>query len=138
MEQRTSGSTEGAPVDAKVENPHQHFATPAEVIVDPELSKTEKARALENLEQDARQLAIASAEGMTGGERGTLREVLEAKDALQLPPFDLAVTAVLQGLRAKLETVEGTPGQAVIADAITAVEAARAALQPPAPASPKA
>ena len=45
------------------------FDAPIEVVTDPSLSKQEKAEALEDLEQDARQLDIASSEGMSGGGR---------------------------------------------------------------------
>jgi hypothetical protein len=47
---------------------HPNFDAPIEVVADPSLSKQEKAEALEDLEQDARQLAIAFGEGMSGGE----------------------------------------------------------------------
>ena len=51
----------------KLEQPHIHYAHPSEVTADPELSKDDKLHALENLEQDARQLADAAAEGIGGG-----------------------------------------------------------------------
>ena len=117
-------------VEAKVEHPHAHFANPSEVIVDPELSKAEKVRALESLEQDARQLATAAAEGMTTGEKSGLRDVLAARDALELPPFDLAVSVVLQGLRARLQGTGPGDAHRLIARAIEAIEAAIAVSQP--------
>src|SRR4051812_2450543 len=86
----------------KVEHPHAHFETPAQVVVDPVLSKDDKVRALEAMEQDAKQMALAASEGMDGGERAELDDVLAAKGALDLPPFDLAVTAVVQTLRGRL------------------------------------
>jgi hypothetical protein len=52
------------------------YRRPIEVITDPLLSKQEKAESLEDLEQDARQLATASGEGMSGGEPTALAEVL--------------------------------------------------------------
>ncbi len=70
---------------AKTEKPHQHFGDPQHVVADPELSKQEKAKALPILEQDARLLATAAEEGMTGGERSKLREVLNAKKVLERP-----------------------------------------------------
>jgi hypothetical protein len=100
------------------------------VIVDPELSKPEKVRALESLEQDARQLATAAAEGMTTGEKSGLQDVLAARDALELPPFDLAVSVVLQGLRARLRDSEEGEAHSLIARAIEAMEAA-IAVSPP-------
>jgi hypothetical protein len=70
---------------AKTNKPHQHFDDPQQVVVDPELSKQDKAEALSTLEQDARLLATAAEEGMAGGERNKLREVLNAKKALECP-----------------------------------------------------
>jgi hypothetical protein len=53
---------------AKVEHPAKVFSDPAEVAADPDLSTRDKLAALNSLEQDAKQLAVASAEGMDGGE----------------------------------------------------------------------
>ena len=64
--------------------PAAHFDQPHEVVVDSSLSKSQKIKALDTLEQDARQLSEASAEGMTGGERSKLHEVLKAKSGLTL------------------------------------------------------
>jgi hypothetical protein len=50
-----------------------------EVVVDPKLSSGEKQQILGNLEQDARLLDTATAEGMTGGEPSNLHQVLDAK-----------------------------------------------------------
>ena len=74
----------------KVEKPHANFKTPHEVIADPALSKQE----LTELEQDARLLATAAAEGMTGGEPSNLREVLDAKEALERAGAAQASTAL--------------------------------------------
>ncbi len=114
---------------AKVEHPAEHFDHPAEVVVDPALSKDDKLRALEGMEQDARQLATAAAEGMPSGQGSGLAEVLQAKQALELPPFDLAVSVVLQALRTKLPAAEGTDTHAVIARAIEALDAANTAMR---------
>ena len=114
--------------DDKVERPYAHFEHPAEVVVDPLLSKGEKVRALEGMEQDARQLATAAGEGMTGGEGTGLHAVLAAKESLELPPFALAVSVVLQSFKARLESTEGSDSEHVLlARAIDDVEAARAA-----------
>ncbi len=91
----------------KVQRPHTSFGTPHEVVADPSLSKQEKAAALESLEQDARQLAIASAEGMSGGEPGQLAEVLQAKEALGLPPIEFAYELVLKDLEARRQRGDG-------------------------------
>src|SRR5688572_8322935 len=121
----------GDEVQHKVEQPHAHFEIPAEVVIDPALSKDDKVRALGAMEQDARQMAVASAEGMGGGEPTVLAEVLTARDALELPPFDLAVSAVIQTLRSKLPEVHGTDTYSLISGAIDALEAACAAIKPP-------
>jgi hypothetical protein len=115
----------------KVEQPHAHFENPAEVVVDPALSKDDKVKALDAMEQDARQMAVASAEGMGGGEPTVLADVLVAKDTLDLPPFDLAVSVVIQTLRGRLPQAHGTDTRALISGAIEALEAACAALKPP-------
>jgi hypothetical protein len=71
--------TEQAKIDDKVQKPAAHFDQPHEVVTDSSLSKCQKVKALDTLEQDARQLSEASTEGMAGGERSKLPEVLEAK-----------------------------------------------------------
>ena len=70
--------------DAKVQKPSTHFDEPHEVVEDSSLSKAQKVETLDTLEQDARQLAEASSEGMGGGEPNNLDDVLIAKDALAL------------------------------------------------------
>jgi hypothetical protein len=56
---------------------------PQQVVADPALSKQDKLEALDTLEQDARLLATATEEGMTGGEQSNLRDVLSAKQTLE-------------------------------------------------------
>jgi hypothetical protein len=80
-----TGQTKNESTEKK---PLTHFDEPLHVVTDASLSKDQKAEALDTLEQDARQLAEASSEGMTGGERNKLHDVLIAKDALALPPQD--------------------------------------------------
>jgi hypothetical protein len=82
--QEQSAMTEQAKIDDKVQKPAAHVGQPHEVVVDSSLSKSQKVEALDTLEQDARQLSEASAEGMTGGERSKLHEVLKAKGGLTL------------------------------------------------------
>ena len=109
----------------KIEHPQTHFDHPGEVVIDPQLSKDEKLQVLGEMEQDARQLSAAAAEGMTGGQGGSgLPDVLAAKDALELPPFDRAVSVVLQSLRAKLQSTPEGETRLLITRAIEAVEAA--------------
>ena len=50
--------------------------------------------------------------------------------ALDLPPFDLALSVVLQGFRARLENTDRGEAQALIARAIEAIEAASAISRP--------
>ena len=70
--------------DAKdmVRKPSTHFDTPAEVVETRELSRNEKAKALDNWEEDSRRLAVATEEGMTGGEPSRVTEVADAKAEL--------------------------------------------------------
>ena len=75
---------EQAKSDGKVRTVSTHFDEPHEVVAS-SLSKARKVEALDVLEQDARQLAEASSEGMSGGERNKLHEVLIAKRTLHLP-----------------------------------------------------
>jgi hypothetical protein len=79
-----SGDSDKSP--DKVENPETHYDTPADIVADKKLSPGEKAKALSNWEQDARQLLTASNEGMAGSEEGLepddhhrLGEVVRAK-----------------------------------------------------------
>lgn len=113
---------------AKVERPHAYFAQPGQIVVDHSLSKDEKIHALEAMEQDARQLVAASAEGMAGGEDNRLHEVLAAKDAMELPAGEIALAVVMQDLRGKLPGTEGTAVHRVIEHAIEALTAAKKAL----------
>jgi len=115
--------TQGPDTAAKVERPHEQFEHPSEVVTDPLLSKDEKVHALDALEQDARQLSVAAAEGMPAGAASGLEEVLLAKESLEL--------------RAKLQETEQTETHATIARAIEAVEAARSAIERDAPATPR-
>ena len=56
-------------------NPAAHFPSPADVAGDARLSPRQKRAALATWEQDARQLAVATEEGMSGGEPARLDEV---------------------------------------------------------------
>jgi len=125
--QRNDAAT--ADAQDKVEHPLSHFENPAEVIADTALTRSEKVQAVETMEQDARQMAVAAGEGMTGGEPARLDDVLTAKDALDLPPFNLAVAVVVQTLRGKLPQYEGTEAHTLISNAVEALETACAALR---------
>lgn len=107
----------------KVEKPSANFNTAHEVVADPALSKLEKEKALDALEQDARLLATASAEGMTGGQPTNLREVLDAKEALELPPTIYAYEIVLRDLTTRQAAGPQKRIQVLIEHAIEALEA---------------
>jgi hypothetical protein len=92
---------EQAKSNAKVQKPSAHFDEPHEVVADSSLSKAQKVEALDTLEQDARLLAEATSEGMGGGERNKLHDVLIAKDTLALPPVGDAYEIVLRDLRSR-------------------------------------
>ena len=100
---------------------HVNFDAPVEVVADPSLSMPEKVKALEDLEQDARQLAIASSEGMSGGEPTALAEVLQAKEVLEPPPVDLAYKLVMQDLETRQLNKNGDA--TLIAQALAALKA---------------
>ena len=59
--------------------PAAHFPAPADVAGDARLSPRQKRAALATWEQDARQLAVATEEGMSGGEPARLDEVKVAQ-----------------------------------------------------------
>jgi hypothetical protein len=70
----------------KLESPATTYENPRDIVKDIELSRDEKAKALNTWEQDARQLMTASNEGMPGPEEGRdpqdrhrLGEVVRAK-----------------------------------------------------------
>lgn len=58
----------------KVEKPQKHFETPKQVVEDKALSPNEKRQALNNWEQDERQLLTASNEGMPDPAEGVQKE----------------------------------------------------------------
>jgi hypothetical protein len=72
--------------DVTDSNPTTNFDAPGRVVASTLLSKAEKTAALDVLEQDSRELAVATYEGMEGGEPTALTEVLLAKAALDVPP----------------------------------------------------
>jgi hypothetical protein len=114
----------------KVKKPHAAFDGPHEVVIDPALSKDQKRQALDALEQDARQLSLAASEGMTGGEKTGLHDVLNAKDTLALGPIDQAYEVVLQDLRTRLGGNAAGEARGAMERTLAAIEAQR---RPPAP-----
>ncbi len=111
------------PPKARIEKPHAFFSEPHEVVIDPALSKQQKIEALENLEQDARQLMAASDEGMTGGEPNKLHAVLDARESLEKPPSEYAYGVVMHDLRARLYTELPIDDRAAIEKAVEALHA---------------
>jgi hypothetical protein len=74
----------------KIENPKKAFSHPADVARDPDLSRKEKAKALDQLEQDERQLITADNEGMApekpeAAEEPQLDKVVKAKEKIGAP-----------------------------------------------------
>ena len=63
-------------------NPEEAFGTPEQVLADPRLDRDGKRAILNSWEQDARELAVAEEEGMTGGEQDMLQRVLRALDTV--------------------------------------------------------
>jgi hypothetical protein len=81
-----------------------HHTEPQDIVADRSLSPEQKAAALDRLEQDARQLADAATEGMTGGEPNRLRDVLWARERLGRLVLAIAYRAVLRDLRSRQES----------------------------------
>lgn len=67
-----------------IENPSGFFATPMDLVKTGQLTQDEKKEALEKWELDARLMAIATEEGMAGGEPAMQDEVAKAKVALNI------------------------------------------------------
>lgn len=76
-------------VDDLIAHPHRHFASPADVLTDSRLTPDQKLKVLESWKQDAARLAESTAENMTGGEEGDLRDV--SKALLELKAVEPAV-----------------------------------------------
>jgi hypothetical protein len=108
--------------DAKVEKPSTHFDEPHEVVADSLLSKAQKVKALDTLEQDARLLAEATSEGMGGGERNKLHDVLIAKDTLAYPPVADAYETVLRDLRSRQKRDPAIDTRILIEQGIAALD----------------
>jgi len=132
-EQECAAVNEQAISDQKVQKPSTYFDEPQEVVEDSSLSKSQKVEALDTLEQDARQLAEASSEGMGGGEPNKLHDVLIAKDALALQAVaDDAYETVLQDLRSRQKCDPAINTRILLVQAIAALEGlALSVTQPP-------
>jgi hypothetical protein len=126
---RANLGTRRASAQAKVEHPANEYSDPSEVVADPALSTHEKLAALNALEQDARQLATASEEGMSGGEETKLRRVLQAKRSLELPTPEVAFAVVSQFFEDELRETVGTEAHTLVVQAMDAITAARDAIE---------
>jgi hypothetical protein len=71
-------SAVGFAAEAKA-NPTRFYRRPIEVLRDRRLNRGEKLAILEAWELEARELAVASEENMTGGEPSLLQEVVQAR-----------------------------------------------------------
>jgi hypothetical protein len=60
-------------------NPTRYYRRPGEVVRDRRLNREEKLAILEAWELEARELAVAAEENMSGGEPSLLQDVVEAR-----------------------------------------------------------
>ena len=60
-------------------NPTRYYRWPSEVVRDRRLNREEKLAILEAWELEARELAVATEENMSGGEHSLLQEVVQAR-----------------------------------------------------------
>ena len=127
---KTSAKTGSSalPARGKVERAAKTFKDPMEVLTDPSLSTKDKRDVLNSLEQDARQLAVATAEGMDGGEETKLHRVLQAKRMTDMPGSEAAFSTVTRNFEALLPETQGTDTHELITRALDAIRAARDAI----------
>lgn len=71
-------SAVGFAAEAKA-NPTRYYRRPVEVLRDRRLNRREKLAILEAWELEARELAVAAEENMSGGESSMLEEVVQAR-----------------------------------------------------------
>jgi hypothetical protein len=69
-------------IEAALVNPSAFFAQPKDIARHPDLPHEIKVELLQQWERDARSLAVAEEEGMTGGEESMLGRVRHAIQAL--------------------------------------------------------
>ena len=68
-----------------VNNPTRYYQRPRQVLQDRRLNRGEKLAILEAWESEARSLAVASDENMSGGEPSLVDEVAQARLTLDSP-----------------------------------------------------
>ena len=78
-------------------DPASVFSQPREIVGDPVLSRDVKLRLLRQWERDARGLAVAEEEGMSGGEESMLGRVRHAIQALGEDEPEAAAQATKHG-----------------------------------------
>jgi hypothetical protein len=78
-------------------DPASEFSEPREIVGDPALQHDVKLRLLRQWERDARGLAVAEEEGMSGGEESMLGRVRHAIQALGEDEFDAAAQLTKHG-----------------------------------------
>ena len=69
-------------LESAMADPSLAFGQPQDVVADQRLTIDFKVKVLKQWEADARQLAVAEEEGMTGGEESMLNRVRKALQAL--------------------------------------------------------
>lgn len=82
-------------IEDLISHPTRFFSSPREVLQDQKLTQTDKRKILESWKLDASRLAESTAENMSGGEEGDLREV--SKALLELKQVEVPVDALRQG-----------------------------------------
>jgi len=110
-------------VKGKTKNPSVYFEEPRDVVADSALSIPQKDAILKTLEQDARQMSDATTEGMGGGERNKLHDVLVAADTLSLQPVANAYETVLVDLRSRQRSDVDPGERRRLTQALAALEA---------------
>lgn len=80
-------------------DPASHYSSPLDVVDDSRLGLEEKLRLLRQWERDARALAVAEDENMSGGEPSLLSSVLQALGSLGAGPNPAGSDASNHGQR---------------------------------------
>jgi hypothetical protein len=82
-------------------NPSRYYSRPGQVVRDRRLSRQDKLAVLEAWELEARELAVADEENMSGGEPSLMQDVVQARIELgdQTDPDDDAGAPTKHGAR---------------------------------------
>jgi hypothetical protein len=68
--------------DSAMANPRIRYQTPEAVLEDKHLNRAQKIQVLEAWERDERELAVATEEGMVGGDSDLLQRIRRTLDAI--------------------------------------------------------